>query len=209
MENCTFNFDAEKLGKCSPKNKNPQALFAALADVLPRYEINTPERVAAFLAQCGHESADFTVLKENLNYSAAGLRNTWPTRFLTEDDAQPYHRNPEKIANKVYANRLGNGAEESGDGWKFRGRGAIQTTGKSNYQVFANKIGKTLDETVSYIETLEGAVESAAFYWERNQLNELADTQNIKEMTRRINGGFIGLAERQANMTRNMQVLGE
>ena len=117
MENWSFDFTPEKLAQCSARNTDPTALFDALSAVLPRYEINTVDRVAAFLAQCGHESADFTVLHENLNYSAKGLHATWPTRFISEDAAVPYNRNPEAIANKVYSSRLGNGDEASGDGW--------------------------------------------------------------------------------------------
>ena len=207
MENWSFNFTLEKLAQCSARNTDPAALFDALSAVLPRYEINTVDRVAAFLAQCGHESADFTVLRENLNYSAKGLHATWPTRFISEDAAVPYNRNPEAIANKVYSSRLGNGDEASGDGWLYRGRGAIQLTGKANYETFADSLGRTLEETVAYTETLEGAVESAAFFWKRNNLNTLADERNITAMTKKINGGTLGLEERKAHMIHNLEVL--
>ena len=207
MENWSFDFTPEKLAQCSSRNTDPAALFDALSAVLPRYEINTVDRVAAFLAQCGHESADFTVLRENLNYSAKGLHATWPTRFISEDAAVPYNRNPEAIANKVYSSRLGNGDEASGDGWLYRGRGAIQLTGKANYETFAESIGRTLEETVAYTETLEGAVESAAFFWNRNNLNTLADERNITAMTKKINGGTLGLEERKAHMIHNLEVL--
>ncbi len=192
MENWSFDFSPEKLAQCLARNTDPAALFDALSAVLPQYEINTVDRVAAFLAQCGHESADFTVLRENLNYSAKGLHATWPTRFISEDAAVPYNRNPEAIANKVYSSRLGNGDEASGDGWLYRGRGAIQLTGKANYETFATSLGRTLEETVAYTETLEGAVESAAFFWNRNNLNALADERNITAMTKKINGGTVG-----------------
>ena len=207
MENWSFDFTPEKLAQCSARNTDPAALFDALSAVLPRYEINTVDRVAAFLAQCGHESADFTVLRENLNYSAKGLHATWPTRFISEDAAVPYNRNPEAIANKVYSSRLGNGDEASGDGWLYRGRGAIQLTGKANYETFAESLGRTLEETVAYTETLEGAVESAAFFWNRNNLNTLADERNITAMTKKINGGTLGLEERKAHMIHNLEVL--
>ena len=207
MENWSFDFTPEKLAQCSARNTDPAALFDALSAVLPRYEINTVDRVAAFLAQCGHESADFTVLRENLNYSAKGLHATWPTRFISEDAAVPYNRNPEAIANKVYSSRLGNGDEASGDGWLYRGRGAIQLTGKANYETFATSLGRTLEETVAYTETLEGAVESAAFFWNRNNLNTLADERNITAMTKKINGGTLGLEERKAHMIHNLEVL--
>ena len=207
MENWSFDFTPEKLAQCSARNTDPTALFNALSAVLPRYEINTVDRVAAFLAQCGHESADFTVLHENLNYSAKGLHATWPTRFISEDAAVPYNRNPEAIANKVYSSRLGNGDEASGDGWLYRGRGAIQLTGKANYKTFAESIGRTLEDTVAYTETLEGAVESAAFFWNLNNLNTLADERNITAMTKKINGGTLGLEERKAHMIHNLEVL--
>lgn len=207
MENWLFNFTPEKLSKCVIHNKNSDELFVALEAVLPRYEINTIDRVAAFLAQCSIESADFTILKENLNYSAKGLCSTWPNRFINEEAAQPYNRNPEAIANKVYANRLGNGDEVSGDGWKFRGRGAIQLTGKYNYQAFADSIEYTLDEAVVYTETLQGAIESAAFFWNRNNFNSLADQRNITALTKKINGGLLGLAERKERMIHNLEVL--
>lgn len=207
MENWLFEFTPEKLARCVKRNQDPQALFNALEAVLPRYEINTVDRVAAFLAQCGHESADFTILEENLNYSAKGLRNTWPARFPSEEAAQPYHRKPKMIANKVYANRMGNGSEDSGDGWRFRGRGAIQLTGRSNYQAFADTFGWTLEEAVAYTETLQGAVESAAWFWWKNKINDIADRRDIKAMTRRINGGVIGLADREAHYNHIYKVL--
>lgn len=207
MEPWYFDFTPEKLGQCVSRNKDPHSLFQALEAVLPRYEINTVDRVAAFLAQCGHESADFTVLQENLNYSAKGLVATWPRRFLSEAAAMPYNRNPEAIANCVYANRMGNGDEASGDGWRYRGRGAIQLTGKANYQAFADTIGFSLDEAVTYTETLQGAIESAAWFWWKNSLNALADDRNITAMTKKINGGTLGLEERKKHMIHNLTVL--
>lgn len=185
------------LKKLFPTNKNCDALCTALCAVLPKYEINTPNRIAAFLAQCGHESGGFTVLQENLNYSAEGLRKIFPSRFATVAAAQPYHRQPEKIANKIYCDRMGNGSESSGDGYKFRGRGAIQLTGKENYSNFAKSIGKSLDETVAYCETLEGAICSAAWFWTTRKLNVCADCGDILSMTKKINGGTIGLEDRK------------
>jgi putative chitinase len=205
----SFNFDftAEKLAKCLSRNKNTAELFEVFSDVLPRYEITTVERVAAFLAQCGHESADFTVLKENLNYSAEGLSKVFPKRFPTVAAAQPYNRNPEKIANKIYSDRMGNGPEASGEGYKFRGRGAIQLTGKENYSKFAASVGKTLDEAVGYTETLAGAIESACWFWNSNKLNALADATDIVTLTKRINGGTIGLEDRKHHFENNLIVL--
>lgn len=203
----SFEFTADKLAKCVSKNKNPNDLFAALEQVLPKYNITTVERVAAFLAQCGHESADFTVLKENLNYSAEGLSKVFPKRFPTVAAAQPYNRQPEKIANKIYADRMGNGPEASGEGYKFRGRGAIQLTGKENYTKFAASIGKTLDEAVAYTETLAGAIESACWFWNTNKLNDIADKTDIVTLTKRINGGTIGLEDRKKHFEHNLVVL--
>lgn len=186
----------DQLKKICPNNKQPEALLEVLNKVLPEYEINTRKRVAAFLAQTSHESAQFTALKENLNYSAAGLCSVWPKRF-TSATAAPYHRNPEKIANKVYCDRMGNGSEASGDGFKFRGRGCIQTTGKCNYQALAKAIGKSLDETVAFCETLEGAIVSGAFFWKNTKLNQYADSGDFTTLTKRINGGTVGLKDRQ------------
>jgi putative chitinase len=165
-------------------------------DILEKYEINTPKRVAAFKAQCHHESQGSTRKVENLNYSAQGLMNTWPSRFNTQKLADEYARQPEKIANKVYANRMGNGDEASGDGWKYRGRGFIQITGKDNYQAFSRCKGISLDDAVKYLETDEGALESACWYWQTRGLNGLADTGDIRGITKRINGGTIGIKER-------------
>jgi putative chitinase len=205
----SFNFDftKEKLAKCLSRNKNIDTLYQAFNTVLPRYNITTVERVAAFLAQCGHESVDFTVLKENLNYSAEGLSKVFPKRFPTVAAAQPYNRNPEKIANKIYADRMGNGPEASGEGYKFRGRGAIQLTGKENYSKFAASVGKTLDEAVTYCETLEGAIESACWFWNTNKLNDIADKNDIVTLTKRINGGTIGLEDRKHHFENNLVTL--
>ena len=158
---------------------------------------DNPKRMAAFLAQIAHESGGFNFVEEGLNYSAQALMKTWPKRFPTLAIARQYARNPQKIANKVYANRMGNGTEASGDGYKFRGRGLIQLTGKDNYTRFAKSIGKTLDETIAYLETAEGAVASAAWFWDANKLNIYADKGDFTGLTRRINGGTIGLADRK------------
>jgi putative chitinase len=202
-----FDFTPEKLAKCVKRNKNPNELYDALVNVLPRYEITTVERVAAFLAQCGHESADFTILQENLNYSAKGLAATWPKRFVSEAAAAPYNRNPEKIANKVYADRMGNGPEGSGDGWKYRGRGAIQLTGHDNYKSFADDVGLSIDDAIVYVESLDGAVESAAWFWWRNNLNQWVDKNDIVTLSKRINGGTLGLQERVDHYNHNVQYL--
>lgn len=204
----TFDFTEEKLAACLPRNKDVTVLYQAMCDILPLYEINTVERVAAFLAQCAVESVDFTVMRENLNYSAEGLTLTWPKRFPTLDSARPYHRNPEKIANKVYGGRLGNGPESSGDGYRFRGRGYIQLTGKSNYQVFANGVNRRLEEVIGYLETPAGALESACWYWKRNNLNAIADKRDMVKATEVINGGHHGLNMRSEFFIRNLKILG-
>ena len=158
---------------------------------------DNPKRMAAFLAQVAHESGSFNFIKEGLSYSAPSLNKVFHKYFPTVASAQPYARNPQKIANKVYANRMGNGPESSGDGYKFCGRGLIQVTGRQNYTKFANSIGLTLDATVAYMETAEGAVASAAWFWDTNKLSVYADKGDFVGLTRRINGGTIGLADRQ------------
>jgi putative chitinase len=166
-----------------------------------------PKRMAAFLAQIAHESGGFNTTKENLNYSAQGLRKTWPKRFPTMAIANQYARNAEKIANKVYADRMGNNAESSGDGFKYRGRGLIQLTGKDNYRKFAKAINKSMDEIVSYLETPEGAVSSAGWFWDINKLNIYADKNDFVGLTRRINGGTNGLADRKHHYDIALQAL--
>ena len=167
-----------------------------------------PKRIAAFLAQTAHESGGFGVIKENLNYSATGLNKTFRKYFPTVAAATPYAKKPEKIASKVYANRMGNGPESSGDGYKYCGRGLIQLTGKQNYTKFAASIGKTIDEAVAYLGTPEGAVASAGWFWNANKLNIYADKGDFVGLTRRINGGTIGLADRKHHYDLALKVLG-
>lgn len=197
----------QQLKQILPSNKNIPELCKALNNVLPRYNINTKNRIAGFLAQCGHESLDFTILRENLNYSARGLRLTFPKYFRDDVVANQYARQPQRIANRVYANRMGNGNEASGDGWKHRGRGAIQLTGKNNYTSFSKSINKTVDETIAYLETLEGAVESACWFWTTNMLNRTCDKDDIMAMTRIINGGTKGLEDRINRYERAKRIL--
>jgi putative chitinase len=192
-----------------PKHKDPSGLTAALNVVLPKYNITSKDQIACFLGQCGHESAQFSVMSENLNYSAEGLCKTWPKRF-TAATAGAYARNPEKIANKVYCDRMGNGTEASGDGWKYRGRGFIQLTGKDNYTKFSKSCGKSLDETVAYCETLEGAVASACWFWKENKLNErFIDVKfDFEGLTKAVNGGTIGLSDRKHHYDAAKKLLG-
>lgn len=189
---------AEQFKQLFPRNKEPEAWVQELNTFMPRYGIDTPLRIAAFLPQCGHESEGFTALKENLNYSAEALTKTWPLRFPARV-AQQYARQPERIANRAYANRMGNGPEESGDGWRHRGRGIIQLTGGDMYRAFAKAAGKPYEEIAAYLETKAGAVESACWFWVKcKNLNPLADAADMLGMTKLINGGTNGLADRQA-----------
>lgn len=198
----------EQIKQLFPKHKDPSGLTAALNVVLPKYNITGTERVACFLAQCGHESAGFSVMTENLNYSAEGLCKTWPKRF-TVATAGAYARNPEKIANKVYCDRMSNGNEASGDGWKYRGRGFIQLTGKDNYTKFSKSCGKSLDETVAYCETVEGAVASACWFWSENKLNErFVDKKDFEGLTKAVNGGLTGLSDRKHHYDAAKKLLG-
>lgn len=174
---------------------------------LPKYEIDTPNRMAMFFAQCGHESLNFRVLEENLNYSAKGLNAVFPKYFQRAGrDATLFARNPRAIANVVYANRMGNGDSHSDDGWLFRGKGAIQLTGRNNTTAFANAIGRSVERTLEYLFTKEGALEAACWFWKANGLNDLSD--DIKKATRKINGGTIGIADRTHHYHRALEILG-
>ena len=204
----TFQFTKEQLKEMIPKNPYVDQWFHALNEILPEYEINTPQRVAAFLAQCAHESGNFVFLKENLNYKAASLRKVFPKYFPDDATAAAYANKPEMIANRVYANRMGNGDEASGDGWRFCGRGLIQLTGKNNYTFFAASLDIPLQEASEYLETFEGAVQSACFFWEQNKLNQWADAGDILTLTKRINGGTIGLEDRIKHYNHALHVFG-
>jgi len=172
------------------------AMAQSLPEIFQKYAINTPLRVAHFLAQTAHESAGFTQFVENLNYSASGLQNTYP-KYFHQTNPAAYARNPEKIANHVYANRMGNGDEASGDGWKFRGRGMIQLTGRDNYTVFSKHSGKDAIQDPDILSTVEGAAESAAWYWLERNVNKPADVDDVVAVTKLINGGTLGLDERK------------
>jgi putative chitinase len=181
------------------KGHIPDAVIAMIPDTAAKFQINTPLRLAHFLAQCGHESGGFRATQENLNYSAKGLAGIFKKYFPTEAAATPYARNPQKIANKVYANRMENGSEASGDGYKFRGRGYIQLTGRANYTAFGKSIG---EDIVNNPDIVSGkhALLSAAWFWSKNGLNKLADggasDATVTSITKRVNGGTIGLADR-------------
>jgi len=201
----------EQLAQIIPKNAYIDQWCTALNKLLPDYGIDTPQRVASFLAQCAHESGGFVFLKENLNYRAASLRKIFPKYFPTDALAEQYASQPNKaetIANRIYANRMGNGPEESGDGYRYCGRGLIQLTGKSNYSNFADSIETPVEEVPAYLETFEGAVQSACWFWETNKLNQYADTNDILTMTKRINGGTIGLEDRMKHYAHALEVFG-
>jgi len=192
-----------------PKAKSPTTLYKAMVKILPKYDIDTPQRIAAFLAQCGHESGGFRVRTENLNYSAKALDSVFGKYFKRAGrDAKEYARKPEKIANIVYANRMGNGDTESGDGYRFRGRGYIQLTGKNNYRSFAKSLDMGPEEVIKYLETIDGALESACWFWSENGLNRYADENDMKTLTKRINGGYNGLEDRMHHWEVAMKYLG-
>jgi putative chitinase len=201
----------EQLKQLLPKNPYIDYWYNALSQLLPDYEINTPKRIAAFIAQCSHESGGFTALEENLNYKAATLRKIFPKYFPTDEIANQFASLPNKqqaIANKVYANRMGNGDEASGDGFKYKGRGLIQLTGKDNYTFFAGSLGISVEEAAEYMHTFEGAAQSACWFWENNNLNQWADKGDILTLTKRINGGTIGLEDRIKHYEHALHVLG-
>ena len=197
-----------QLKQIIPKNPYVEHWHKALAQLLPEYEINTPQRMAAFLAQCAHESGGFLAIKENLNYRAASLRKTFAKYFPTDELAQQYANKPQAIANKVYANRMGNGDEASGDGYRYSGRGLIQLTGKDNYFWFASSINLTPEAASEYMETFEGAAQSACWFWETNNLNTWADAGDILTLTKRINGGTIGLEDRKKHYEHALHIFG-
>ncbi len=209
----------EQFQKLFPANKNPATWVNAINAILPKYAIDQRLRLAAFLSQCGHESDGFTDLTENLNYSADALAATWPNRYAVDPKARVkipnalakrLARNPEAIANNCYANRMGNGPEESGDGWRFRGYGPIQGTGRAVREQFAKAIGKVLDESEAYLLTPEGGIEFACWFWVKvKNINPLADKSDVLGITRLINGGTIGLADRKARYDKAVSILKE
>ena len=203
-----FILSQDQLAQIIPGNPYVDHWYTALSQALPDYDINTPQRVAAFLAQCGHESGGFTAIKENLNYKAESLVRVWPKYFPNMDIAHQYAHNQEKIANRAYANRMGNGPEESGDGYRFCGRGLIQLTGRSNYQAFADSIETDINDLPEYLATFEGCVQSACWFWEANNLNQYADNFDLVTMTKKINGGTLGLDDRTERYKKALQIMG-
>lgn len=202
-----FILTQDQLAQIIPGNPYVEHWYNALSQCLPDYDITTPHRIAAFLAQCAHESGGFTAIKENLNYRAETLSKVWP-RLFPADIAQQYAHNQVAIANRAYGGRMGNGDESSGDGFKFCGRGLIQITGRSNYQAFSDSLQMSIDDAPAYLATFEGAVQSACWFWEANNLNALADKGDILTLTKKINGGTLGLDDRTRRYQHALQVIG-
>ena len=202
----SFTFTKEQLQSIIGNNSNLDGWYEALSSVLPEYEIDSPQRVSAFIAQCTHESGGFKRLKENLNYKWESLRKVFPKYFPTDELAQEYAHKPEQIANRVYGGRMGNGDKSSGDGFHYCGRGLIQLTGRNNYTKFAESIGMAVEEVPALLETFEGAVKSACWFWKTNNLNQFADAGDILTMTKRINGGTIGLEDRIKHYNHALEV---
>ena len=200
----------DQLQQIVPKNPYIEHWHKAFCEILPDYDINAPKRIAAFLAQCAHESGGFTAIKENLNYRPQTLVTLFK-KYFDLDTATHYCALPNKqeaIANRIYASRMGNGDEASGDGYRYCGRGLIQLTGKDNYTRYAQSTEQTVEEASEHLTTFEGCVQSAAWFWEANNLNQYADSGDILTMTKRINGGTIGLADRVEHYNHACHVLG-
>lgn len=207
----SFDFTLDQLNQIVSKNPYIDDWYNALVAILPEYDIETPLRVAAFLAQCAHESGNFRFIKENLNYRWQSLRKVFPKYFPDDAIAQRYANmanRQEAIANRIYANRMGNGPEESGDGYRYCGRGLIQLTGKSNYTNYAMSLEIDVEEAVEHLKTFEGCVQSAAWFWDENKLNQFADKKDIVTLSKRINGGTIGLEDRIKHYNHALHVLG-
>ena len=208
-----FDFKKEHLAELIPGNKRVEFWYEAICEILPKYGITTPRRVAHFVSQCAHESNNFNSLEENLNYSEKSLLAVFGRYFgpAPKRNAAEYARNPEKIANYVYqdefrSSKMGN--TKAGDGWLFRGRGLKQLTGRENYTNFGKSVNMTAEQAAVYVATEKGAIESAAWFWNNKKLNSIADTDDVTKMTKIINGGNIGLADRQSRYTKAMSVLG-
>ena len=202
-----FNLTEDQLAQLLSGNQYVHEWYEALSTVLPAYNITTPQRIAAFISQCGHESNGFTAIKENLNYRAESLVKVWPRSFPSIDIANQYAHHADMIANRAYANRMGNGDESSGDGFKFCGRGLIQLTGRNNYQSFADSKQMNITDVPDYLATFEGAVESACWFWNKNNLNNIADTGDVVTLTKRINGGTLGLDDRTNRYNQAISIL--
>ncbi len=199
----------EHLQACLPdaKKANLEKFVEGFNETFEHFEINTAERMAMFLAQTGHESGNFAATEENLNYSAKGLSGIFKKYFPSEADATPYARKPEKIANKVYGGRMGNGNEASGEGYKYRGRGIIQLTGKDNYRNCGKALGMDLLADPDSVAKNPVAVLSAGWFWDTRKLNTWADKGDVLTVTKKINGGTIGLEDRKKHYEHILEVL--
>lgn len=202
-----FDFTLDKFKAVIGNNPYSDHWFEALCQILPDYDINSVPRVSAFLAQTAHESGNYRAIKENLNYKAESLMRVWPRYFPDIATAKAYEKQPERIANRAYANRMGNGPEESGDGWRYCGRGLIQLTGKSNYERYAESLQISVEEAGEHLTTFEGCVQSAAWFWEANNLNQWADKGDMLTLTKKINGGTLGLDDRVKHYNHALHVL--
>jgi putative chitinase len=206
-----FNFTQDKLQECLSRNKEIDQWFPVVYAQLEHFEINTVQRAAAFIAQCAHESMDFTVTHENLNYKAESLCKVFPHYFPNLELATQYAHQPEKIANRIYGGRMGNGPEESGDGYRFCGRGIVQITGHDNYKACSMAVfgDDRLLHSPEWLESKEGCVVGACWFWNSRNLNAWADADDIKEITRLINGGYIGLEERTSHYNNFCDILAD
>jgi putative chitinase len=204
----------EQFSAMIPSNKEPEAWYEAAVPMFEKYEINTNNRIAGFMAQCAHESLDFTRLVENLNYSEKALNSVFGRYFgKGKRDAKEYARDQEKIANYVYQDEFRSkrgalGNVNPGDGWLFRGRGIKQLTGRNNYTQFANTVDLTAEEAAEYVSTPTGAIESACWFWATNKLEKFADKGDNKGLTKKINGGTIGLEDRNRRWDEALAILG-
>lgn len=191
------------------RREDAEEWYDAMCESFPKYEITTPERVAGFIAQTAHESANYNTLTENLNYSGKALDAIFSKYFKRAGrDATRYHRKPEEIANVIYADRMDNGDTASGDGWRFRGGGILQLTGRYNYTRFGESLGMSAEDAVDYVRTKAGAIESACWFWKENSVNRYCDKSDIVGMSKRINGVSIGLADRKKHYAHALEVLG-
>lgn len=201
----------EQLIKILPTNKEISVWLELLNKYLPDNGLVKKEQVAMFIAQTAHESANYTLLSENLNYSSLGLLKIFP-KYFNEKTALIYQRNPQKIANKVYANRMGNGNEESGDGWRFRGAGIIQTTGKNNHTAFAKFIEMSVNDAADYLRTKEGALRGALYYWNINKLTNITSVDTVSDIINKgrptaVIGDAIGYADRKSKYDGILKIL--
>ena len=197
----------EQLKQLAPRC-NADSLTPDLNCAMEEAQINTPLRVAAFLAQIAHESGGLTIFEENLNYSWQRLRGIFRKYFPSDDEAKNYHRSPQRIANRVYANRMGNGDEASGDGWRYRGRGVIQLTGKENYAKCGDDLFIDLIGQPELAAHKTHFFRIACWFWNSRNLSLLADTEDMTEITRRINGGLNGLEDRIRYYKKSKEILG-